>query len=671
MFLARSDRRAVNFSLSKRRSMASRSVWTRTLIALIVLSMLAGAVSGTGAAKAPARPTPIIAAGPVHVECPTQIGPQAPAYDPADRLIYVPDHSAKITVLTGRCTLVTNIAVPSGGRPAAAVFDPQNNYVYVTDSALNQVYVISGTAIVSTISGVTTGLVSPQAIAFDPGASLVLVANTADYPVTSSTNVTAIQGTSVVGLIPVGTDPSSITYDPLYSTVLITNSQSDNVTALQATDPFASGVYNSNSPVGVEPESVVFDTSDNLDYVVNSGSDNISIVDGDGNTMATVGLTTCSSPTLSAYSQATQRVYVVCHSVSPSGTSGLVELNGTTVVKTVAFSGKAGSLVAPVYDDQTHGVYVSDDAGSRLFIVPGDPLAPVPSPGGPAACGVGLDPYFPGFDPVNNEIYVPNFGSGNLSVVAAPCTVVATITFPPGAEPYAAAFDPQNNFVYVTDENLSQVYVINGTSIVATLSGGWFSSPRGISFVPVFAGMVVANYGSGNVTDVFGTSEFSALSAGSGPVAVVYDPFFESLMVTDLLGASVTLYDFSSPLLMVTTVATGSGPWGIAFNPVVDADLVANEASANLSILSGAGTVYGSQSEATGPIGVVWAQAHLEMYVANFLSHSVWVLTGGSWTAVQKVDLGTGAFPIGLVYDGATGQVYVTNSGSGTLQAID
>lgn len=70
-------------------------------------------------------------------------------------------------------------------------------------------------------------------------------------------------------------------------------------------------------------------------------------------------------------------------------------------------------------------------------------LAPAPNLTGTASsCAVGSIPEYPGFDPVNHEIYVPNYGSGNVSVKTTQCKNAGSIALPSGAQPSGAIFQP-------------------------------------------------------------------------------------------------------------------------------------------------------------------------------------------------------------------------------------
>jgi hypothetical protein len=92
-----------------------------------------------------------------------------------------------------------------------------------------------------------------------------------------------------------------------------------------------------------------------------------------------------------------------------------------------------------------------------VALLPGIMAAPALPGTAPKTCTVGKQPGFPGYDPVNHEMYIPNSLSSNITVFKGTCTKVGTIKLPSGSFPLQAAFDPQNNHMYVTDNLLNQV----------------------------------------------------------------------------------------------------------------------------------------------------------------------------------------------------------------------
>lgn len=316
-----------------------------------------------------------------------------------------------------------------------------------------------------------------------------------------------------------------------------------------------------------------------------------------------------------------------------------------------------------------------------LFAVPlyAQPLAPRISPGVSPdvfpSCAVGNHPMGVAYDPVTHNMYVANYLSSNISVVASPCTVVATISLPTYAAPIAAAFDPQNNYIYVTDALQSQVYVISGTTVIATLNGGHFNGAGPITYDPGEGAMVVGNLGWSNITFVFGTFVGSSIPVGIEPVGISYDPYFNSLLVANQGSLNVTVissatYPFSAAH---TNVFLGSVPGDIRFNPNTDLNYVtsvpySSATKGNLTSINGLGTTYTTVPLAGYPLQLAFSQSKLVVYVSQLGPSVVWEMSGT--TAVKKVVLGLGVKPDGEAYDDATNMVYVTGSGSNRLYVL-
>ncbi len=284
------------------------------------------------------------------------------------------------------------------------------------------------------------------------------------------------------------------------------------------------------------------------------------------------------------------------------------------------------------------------------------------------SCTTGATATAAAWDPVTHRMYVTNAGAGTISLLKGTCTVSAKITTPSLSTPYGIAFDPSNNYVYATDFYLNQVYVISGTTVIATITG--FSEPAGIAYDPGDGVMVVANYGGNTVSLISGTSLSSSVAVGSFPIAVAYDPYFSVVLVTNVLSDNVTLLNATYPFLATGhgSAPTGSDPYAVAYDPANDADYVANYGSDNVTVMYGNGYVVGSVRVATGPWGVAFSPAALSMYVANGGSNSVWVISGLSVTHKDK--LGGTSAPRGLGYDDLNDDMYATGYNSGKTYVL-
>src|SRR5262249_43531509 len=75
------------------------------------------------------------------------------------------------------------------------------------------------------------------------------------------------------------------------------------------------------------------------------------------------------------------------------------------------------------------------------------------------------------YDSSNGDMYVVNSISGTISVIQTPCKVIATVGLGGHGFPYRLAFNPVNGLVYATDAFRSSAFVINGTTVIKTITG--------------------------------------------------------------------------------------------------------------------------------------------------------------------------------------------------------
>jgi DNA-binding beta-propeller fold protein YncE len=577
--------------------------------------------------------------------CAVGSGPHFDAYDPVNHYVYVPNSgSSNLSILGALCHVVATVAFPSGAAPYTAAFNPTNDLVYVTDNALDQVYVISGTKLLQTLT--SAKFLGPNGIAFDPGDALMAVANRA------SDTVTFISGTTVEGTRTVGVAPTQFAYDPVFDRFLVTNYDSDNVTSMNALDPLISA-DNVNIPVGTEPFGIAFDPANNFDFVANYGSNNVSAIEDN---LVDFSLPVGSGPKEAVFDLATESVYV-----TNFGSDNISKIPSDHLVVN-GFTTPAGSdPLGIAYDGATDQVFVTGYGTGTVYVYESSAFSAGPVSSG-TTCAVGSNPVFDAYDPVTHDLYVPNRGSANLSILNGACKVVATVTFAGVAEPYAAAFDTFNNWVYVTDQNLNRVYVLSGTKLIHTITSKMFHGPSGTAFDPAADYIAVANGASDTVSFIFDYAVFSAVTVGSEPSSFAYDPYFDRLLVTNWASNNVTSMNASDPGVGNINIAVGTQPFGIAFDYATSNEYVANFGSHNVTVIDGLGYHHGSVSIGAGPEGVVWDQANLTLDVVSNGAETVSVIQGH--TVLQTISGPSGVQLSGISYDEATDQVFVTGYAS-------
>ena len=238
-------------------------------------------VSAQGSDKVYVYGSSVGSSGPVPsgTSCSAGDSPAWDAYDPVDHEVYVANQGAAVsgpdnqslTILNGACKILAAVPLPSNGEPEGDAFDPVSNTVYVTDAVNDEVYVISGTKLVHTITNATFD--APYGVAFDPANGEMAVANSA------LNTVSFLSGYKVVGTATVGSGPFLFAYDPANVRLLVTNINSDNVTSMNAAAP-TDEKANINIPVGLDPHGIAFDVTDSDVYVANVFSHNVTVITG-------------------------------------------------------------------------------------------------------------------------------------------------------------------------------------------------------------------------------------------------------------------------------------------------------------------------------------------------------------------------------------------------------
>jgi YVTN family beta-propeller protein len=241
---------------------------------------------------------------------------------------------------------------------------------------------------------------------------------------------------------------------------------------------------------------------------------------------------------------------------------------------------------------------------------------------------VGSDPSLGAVDPITHTAYVPNFGSGTVSVINdRTCSTQAltacggtwaTVTV--GSGPNALAIDQATDTIYVANANDNTVSVIDGATCNAEVTSGCGQSPR-------------------------------TLKVGLGPQAPAFDPATKTLYVTD-----------NGPN------SDGSG----------DSVSVIDAATCNAVDHAGCGQTPAAITVGPAPIFLDLNATNDTVYVGNAGDNTVSVIDGANCNASvhfgcnqhpPKVAVGT--FPLGIAFDPASDSVYVANGGDNTVSVIN
>ncbi|MCI4365290.1 MAG: YncE family protein [Thermoplasmata archaeon] len=310
-----------------------------------------------------------------------------------------------------------------------------------------------------------------------------------------------------------------------------------------------------------------------------------------------------------------------------------------------------------------------------------------------AKCGVKTNPQFAAYDPVNHYVYVSSLSNYvaviNDSITSGACHVKTNIALPAGAAPEGVAYAPIDGQIYVADNRLNQVYVINGTKVVGTITNTTcqlsvfncaFTEPYAIAYDPDDGHLVVTNAGADNVTVIgplsFQGADYSITTGGSVPDGVAYSPGGDAMVVTNWGSNDVSWfaaqYSQTNP---VGTIPVGTEPVGVAADPflaITGYCYVANYGSNNVTTIAPNGVLGFAPSIAVGqgPVSIVFDQANLRMYVTNHFTHDVSVIGGDPGSVLKTINLPSATYPFGAVYDEEHADVYVIGLGTSSVYVV-
>jgi len=335
----------------------------------------------------------------------------------------------------------------------------------------------------------------------------------------------------------------------------------------------------------------------------------------------------------------------------------------------------------PMYDPLNDQIYVPNSGSGTVSVVSGSTdqvLATIP---------VGSYPLTPILDPANGEVFVANFLSGNVSVINGTLDLV-TASLTVGTGPHSPAYDASSGRLFVANNGSNDVSVINGAlnRVVATLPAG--TEPESPALDTVNGELYVPNYGSGNVTVLNGSTDtrVASIAVGSGPASPVYDPASGDVYVPNY-GSNTVSVIYGATNTVIATVLTGTAPFSprgagpevfsrttVPFgHPLYDPSngdvYVTNAGTDNVTVISGTEIkVVGAVPVGSGPRAPVLDPADGNIYVANNGSNNLSVISATTNTPVGSV--ATGANPAPPVFDNASGKLYVPNTGSANVSAV-
>ena len=171
-----------------------------------------------------------------------------------------------------------------------------------------------------------------------------------------------------------------------------------------------------------------------------------------------------------------------------------------------------------------------------------------------------------------------------------------------------------------------------------------------------------------------GPSDSDAFLLGVAPVGgchnnAVFVPFYDEMMIVNACTDNLTAFDATSfTLADPASIPVGLSPYGAVWDPATSGLYVVNVAGKNVTVVYASGG-HGSIKVGAGFFAIAFDQSNLDLYVTNAVKGTVAVI-GPQDKVKSTIDLPTGAQPDGVAWDGANGNMLVTDFELGMVYSI-
>jgi DNA-binding beta-propeller fold protein YncE len=335
--------------------------------------------------------------GTTHATMTVQVGmwPLAVAVNETTNKIYVANYGdlplgipGSITVIDGATNSTTLIIDPNASHPRAVAVNPLTNKIYVANFWSGNVTVVDGaTNSTTTVTDPNASGLDAFAVAVDPVTNKIYVANNSiDRAGNNPGNVTVIDGTTnstITVTDPNATGPNAVAVNPVTNKIYVTNggaypaANHGNVTVI---DGATNSTTTVTDPNALAPQAVAVNPTANKIYVANANNSAISwkgvvtVIDGATDAATTVTDPTARDPTALAVNETTDTVYVANGGGggNPGSNPGSITvINGATNSAIAIIDPKANAPLAVAVDPMTDQIYVANGGSGNLTILDG------------------------------------------------------------------------------------------------------------------------------------------------------------------------------------------------------------------------------------------------------------------------------------------------------------
>lgn len=335
--------------------------------------------------------------------------------------------------------------------------------------------------------------------------------------------------------------------------------------------------------------------------------------------------------------------------VEDSGGTGVHLLNNTTLVERIQVgSGPIGA----VFDPQDGFVYVDDSNSYNVTIINGTKDIGNLSTGAYSTSIL--------YDPADGDVYVANYGGSNVTVIHGTTIAGSVLVGEANRAPYALGYDAAVGDVYATvTGDVSLVSIINGTSLVGTVTLPVDAFPTSLTYDPSDGYMVVVDQGSGNLTLLNGTTVVATVEVGSGLGPAVFDSISGAVYVANsgIGNSSVSRVSILEGTALAGNVTIPIRPYAAAFDAATG-DLVLAGNYSGLTVINST-EVLETVPLPSPAFGVQYDPSNQYLYAMDSEIDSVSVLGYGAFFNVTFSESGV---PAGWSWSASLGKTNLSTT---------
>ena len=234
----------------------------------------------------------------------------------------------------------------------------------------------------------------------------------------------------------------------------------------------------------------------------------------------------------------------------------------------------------------------------------------------------GVRPIDLAFNPVNEQLYVANLFSDDVTVIDTTTENVST-TLVVGTDPLGVGINPTNGEIYVANSSDDTVSVFDATDNLVTTIAGVGTTPASVTYHPVNDEMYAVSTGSNEVFPIEASTHnlLAPIATGNNPYKSVFNTNNNYLYVGNRIDETITV--IAPDKSIRTTISKGNVNIGFAINPAAN-QLLVSDTSADLVNLIG----YADQSSSISINKDYGHKSQNFMHNPAIVKHTKWVLSG-------------------------------------------